>query len=168
MSTFDMSSHFAHFWSQFLSDFHVWPLKLKLRTFSTRWAHVHINNMGLKGLKMAETVPKIADISNFGKQWIVPHTTMQVHYHQMALPINPLTTTSLVPRFLLMNRAYSNVVQLFLIHCKPRIDWIARKQISWTSLWGYRGNNFKLWGCINELEKWNDSLVLSSSLFNSD
>ena len=34
-------SLFAYFWSWYLSDFDVWPLILKLRTFSTRiWTNI--------------------------------------------------------------------------------------------------------------------------------
>ena len=56
---------FAYFWRQYLSDFDVWVLILKLRTSSTRiWAEIATRGP-IRYLKMAEMCPKIANIGNF-------------------------------------------------------------------------------------------------------
>ena len=57
----EVASHFPHFWSQFLTNFDVTPLKLKLRTSSTRICSDHATMMPIGGPKMA----KNADVGNF-------------------------------------------------------------------------------------------------------
>ena len=57
----EVASHFPHFWSQFLTDFDVTPLKSKLRTSSTRICSDHATMIPIRGPKMA----KNTDIGNF-------------------------------------------------------------------------------------------------------
>ena len=58
-----------HFWSQFLTDFHIWPTKSKLRTSSTRKKEFGDVLLPVRGLKMAKNVPKIADVGVFCQTW---------------------------------------------------------------------------------------------------
>ena len=57
-------SLFDHFWSQFLTDFDIIPLKAKLMTSTRIW-----NDFGTRGptrhLKMVKTCSKIPDIDTF-------------------------------------------------------------------------------------------------------
>ena len=51
----------AHFWSQFLTDFHKWPFVLKLRTCSFICTYCHDPTMVIMGRNGTETGPKIVD-----------------------------------------------------------------------------------------------------------
>ena len=58
-------SLFAHFWMQFLSNFDVWVLILKLMTYSTRiWSHFATRGL-IRYLKKVKICPKIVNISKF-------------------------------------------------------------------------------------------------------
>ena len=48
---FDMALLLAHFWIQFLTDFHKWPFVLKLRTWSFRCTYCHDPTMVIMGPK---------------------------------------------------------------------------------------------------------------------
>ena len=57
-----------HFWSQFLTDFHIWPTKSKLRTSSTRkklFDNVFMVIMGLKMAKTCQKMPKLVIFCHF-------------------------------------------------------------------------------------------------------
>ena len=60
-----MASHLTHFWTLFLTDFHVIHINLKLKPSP----HEYDLTMVLeckKGIKMPQTVPKLVNICNFG------------------------------------------------------------------------------------------------------
>ena len=54
-----VTSLFLHVWSQFLTDFDVTSLILKLRTSSTRWSSFCDDQMPVTGLIMAKTLQKL-------------------------------------------------------------------------------------------------------------
>ena len=47
-----------HFWSQFLTDFHIWSTKSKLRTSSTTKKKFGDVLLPVRGLKMAKNILK--------------------------------------------------------------------------------------------------------------
>ena len=73
----EVASHFPHLWSQFLTDFDVTPLKLKLKTSSTRTCSDHATMMPIRGPKMA----KNADIGNFWSISLLFLTPLEEFYH---------------------------------------------------------------------------------------
>ena len=58
---FDMALLFAHFWSQFLTDYHKWPFVLKFWTWSFRCTHCHDPTMVIMGQNGTDMGPKIVD-----------------------------------------------------------------------------------------------------------
>ena len=55
---FDVALLLAHFWSQFLTDFHKWPFVLKLRTCSFICTYCYDPTMPIMGPKRGRTGPK--------------------------------------------------------------------------------------------------------------
>ena len=51
---FEVVSHFAHFWSYFSTNFHIWPTKSKLRASSTTWRCFCNVLVPVQGWKMAK------------------------------------------------------------------------------------------------------------------
>ena len=58
---FEVVSHFAHFWSYFSTNFHIWPTKSKLRASCTTWRCFCNVLVPVRGWKKA----KNTIISNF-------------------------------------------------------------------------------------------------------
>ena len=75
-----------HFWSQFLTDFHIWPTKLKLRTSSTSKKKFGDVLLPVRGRKMAKNMPKIANICIFAKIFLqqfparLSHKNFEQHF----------------------------------------------------------------------------------------
>ena len=79
---FEVVSHFAHFWSHFSTDFHIWPTKSKLRASSTTWRCFCNVLVPVRGWKMAKNVTKIANNGIFAIFYPLTATkTLQKHLH---------------------------------------------------------------------------------------
>ena len=59
------ASHLAHFWSQFLTNFDVTPLKLKLRTSSTRIWKNFATRGPVRHLQMPKMCQKLQTLAHF-------------------------------------------------------------------------------------------------------
>ena len=57
--------HFAHLWSHFSINFHIWPTKSKLRASSTTWRCFCNVLVPVRGWKTAKNMTKIANDSIF-------------------------------------------------------------------------------------------------------
>ena len=62
---FEVVSHFAHFWSYFSTNFHIWPTKSKLRASSTTWRCFCYVLVPVRGWKTAKTWWKLPTMAFF-------------------------------------------------------------------------------------------------------
>ena len=79
---FEVVSHFAHFWSYFSTNFHIWPTKSKLRPSSTTWRCFCNVLVPIRGEKWQKTWRKLPTTVFFAFFHPLTGTkTLQKHFH---------------------------------------------------------------------------------------